>query len=237
MFDATVSDGVLQLRRPGTRWLSTGWDGGFTRADAAYNVSVPEGWERTDLSAYLGTRLDRAGFDESGPALLTGVDLTHARGARMGPVEVYATAGVSNPAALPMQAREAADSGSDAESSDDEPRPGTVNLVVGTDRALESAAMANLLTVAVEAKTATLLGETGFTGTTTDAVVVASDPSGRPEQFTGSSTAVGAATRACVRDAVRASLESRYADRQLPTSVDDAEYGVTTDGRADVFSP
>ncbi|MFC6730666.1 hypothetical protein ACFQDG_18600, partial [Natronoarchaeum mannanilyticum] len=41
----------------------------------------------------------------------------------------------------------------------------------------------------------------------------------------------------CVRDAVLASLRSRYADRELPASVADAEYGVATTRSAEVFEP
>jgi len=88
MFEATKRDGVLRLHRPETRWLSTGWDGGMSRADVAYNISVPEGWDSETLHEYVTDRRQRAGFDSSGPALLTGVDLDHARGARSGSVEV-----------------------------------------------------------------------------------------------------------------------------------------------------
>lgn len=231
-FDSTVADGVLQVRRPATRWLSTGWDGGFERADAAYNVGVPDGWDRTDLDSYLDRRRDRAGFDLDGPALLTGVEMRHARGARAAPVVAFATVGLSNPAALPMDP--AAET---PNATDTSPGVGTVNLVVGTDRALDDAALANLLTVAVEAKAATLLAETGFPGTTTDAVIVGSAVDGDRAQFSGSATAVGGAARACVRDAVRGSLRARYATCSLPSSVDDADHGVVTDRRAEVFSP
>ncbi|MFC7044768.1 adenosylcobinamide amidohydrolase [Halobacteriaceae archaeon GCM10025711] len=230
MFETVVRDGVLQVRRPGTRWLSTGWDGGFSTAPAAYNVSVPEGFARTDLAAYLAERRADAGFDDPGPALLTGVDMHHARGARSGPVETVATAGVNNPAALPM-----------APTGDPDPateqRPGTVNVVLGTTRALPDGALANLVAVAAEAKAATLLHETGFPGTTSDAVVVGMDPDGDPATFSGSSTAVGAAARACVREAVRASLAARYETESPPASVADAPYGVATNREAAVFVP
>ncbi|UWG46791.1 Adenosylcobinamide amidohydrolase [Halanaeroarchaeum sp. HSR-CO] len=235
MFDPTVREGVLQVRRSGTRWLSTGWAGGFETAGAAYNVSVPEGWERTDLGAYVDERRERAAFDVAGPALLTGVDLTHLRGARSGPVEVFATAGVSNPAALPMAPEEGAAPATDAAPTGD--HAGTVNLIVGTTRALDDAAVANLLSVAVEAKTATLLATTGYPGTTTDAVIVGTDPAGEPAPFSGSATEVGAAARACVRDAIRASLDSRYEGGELPASVAEADHGVETTRRASVFVP
>ncbi|QLG29553.1 adenosylcobinamide amidohydrolase [Halorarum halophilum] len=248
MFEATVDEGVCQLRRPGTRWLSTGANGGESVADAAYNLTVPEGWPETDLAAYVREHRDRAGFAADGPALLTGVDQTHARRARRGPVEVIATAGVSNPAALPVGDFEPGPV-FDGKHEDDEPnrrssegsqadseRVGTVNLVVGTTRALAPGALANLVAVAAEAKAATLLAATGFPGTTTDAVVVGCDPGGDPAAFSGSATVVGDAARVCVRDAVLASLESRYsaANRRAPESVAAAEYGVVADGEATV---
>ncbi|QLH77202.1 adenosylcobinamide amidohydrolase [Halosimplex rubrum] len=243
MFESRVSADVLRVRRPDTRWLSTGFAGGYQRADAAYNCTVPEGFDRTDLSAYVAERRERAGFSDEGPAMLTGVELRHARRARLDGVEVVATAGISNPAHLSMdgeRAAERADSGG-GETGDDPPRPGTVNLVVGTTRALDEGALATLLATAVEAKTATLLAETGFTGTTSDAVVVGSDPSGEPAAFAGSATPVGRATRVCVRDAVRASLAARYGGMAgdgsgdaVPESVAAAEYGVRSSGRAAV---
>jgi adenosylcobinamide hydrolase len=255
MFEATVRDGVLRLRRPGTRWLSTGWNGGCSRAAAAYNVTVPEGFERTDLGEYRDERLARAGFinesdrgrDDAGrdtdgdpPTLFTGVAMEHARGARRGPVVAYATAGLSNPAMLPMapagEANGAGDLKGDEPATEEPPRrPGTINLVVGTTRRLADGAAANLVAVAAEAKAATLLATAGVPGTTSDAVAVADDPAGEPAAFSGSATPVGAAARVCVRDAVRASLRSRYPDGDLPGPAGDAEHGVVADGRAEVF--
>jgi adenosylcobinamide hydrolase len=234
-----VSAGVVRLAAPGSRWLGTGHEGGYCEADAAYNVSVPEGFGRTDLSAYARERRERSGYSTPGPTLLTGVDARHARGARRGPVTVVATAGVSNPAALPV---EGVDDSVDREEFDGVPEvhdggPGTVNLLVRADRALTDGALATLLGVVVEAKTATLLARAGFPGTTTDAVVVGCDPDGDPVNFAGSATGVGAAARACVREAVGASLDARYAETALPGSVRDAEYGVATTGRATVFDP
>ncbi|WP_290813134.1 adenosylcobinamide amidohydrolase [Halovivax sp.] len=274
-FESTRSGGVLRVSRPGTEWLHTGWDGGRRVADAAYNVSVPEGWRCEELAPYLADRLAAAGFDEPGPTLLTGVGLQHARGARCGPVTAFATAGLSNPAALPSEpsggalpdgrlvaagsseaeprtATEDGDRGDSVADPRDDPRPpgagspddprppgaGTINVIVGTDRALAGGALANLVAVAAEAKAATTLAATGFPGTTTDAVTVGHDPDGPPVEFSGSATRVGAATRACVREAVAASLGSRYAgEDSIPKSVADARYGVSTDVRADVFRP
>lgn len=246
MFEATVRDGVCRLAGPEARWLATGWDGGYATADGAINVSVPEGFDRTDLADYVAARRERAGFDGGGPALLTGVDQTHARGARAGTVTVVATAGLSNPAALPVgestcrctgEGSTPQDTPGPERAADSGFRPGTVNLLVGTTRSLSDGALATFLATAVEAKTATLAAETGFTGTTSDAVAVGCDRSGHPAAFAGSATAVGEATRACVRDAVRASLASRYPDGDVPARVADAAHGTVTTGRPTRFRP
>jgi len=99
VIDSDRTDDRLTLHRPGTRWLSTGFDGGFREADAAHNLTVPEGFDRTDLATYASERLGDA---PPGPTLFTGVSQRHARGARRGPVTAVATGGLSNPAGLPM---------------------------------------------------------------------------------------------------------------------------------------
>ena len=246
VFEPTVRDEVCRLRRPGTRWLSTGHAGGESRADAAYLLSVPEGWGDVDIAAYVDDRLDGAGFaaaasgSTSAPALLTGVSMRHARRARLDPVEVVATAGVNNPAVLPVdEAGGVGDAGersagSGGDTSPDHRHDGTVNVVVGTTRSLAPGALPNLLSVAAEAKAATLLARVGVPGTTSDAIVAGCDPEGETAAFSGSATPVGSAARVCVRDAVSAALASRYADESPPASVDDAAYGVVSDARARV---
>ncbi|MFC7073943.1 adenosylcobinamide amidohydrolase [Halovenus rubra] len=233
MFETEVCEGVLQVCRPSTLWLSSGWQGGTQQGATAYNISVPEGWDRQDLDSYVRERQERAGFYREGPTLLTGVNLSHARGARYGPVTVYATAGVSNPGVLPSEPPASSQSDATKEPDTD---GGTVNLIVGSERALGDGALANLLAVVVEAKTATLLAETGFPGTTTDAVIVGCDPNGQPAQYSGTATPVGAAARACTRDALLASLGSRYPNSEYPATLEDAEYGVQTTVMPDVFT-
>lgn len=242
VFECDRADDRLTLRRPGTRWLSNGFDGGYREADAAHNLTVPEGFDRTDLAAYAAERL---GDRPNGPTLLTGVGQRHARRARLGPVEAVATAGLSNPAALPVPAGENADvqpaphetKGCGGAQGKPGSRPGTVNVFVGTTRALGDGALAGLLAAAVEAKAATLLAAADVPGTTTDAVAVGCDPAGEFARFAGSATPVGNAARACVREAVLASLESRYEGDGGPPSLEDARYGVVTDETADVFEP
>lgn len=231
MFEATVGDEYCRLARPGARWLSTGPAGGFVTADDAVNLTVPEGFDRTDLASYVADRRAAAGYSGNGPALLTGVEMAHARGRRAGSVTVIATAGLSNPASLPVEdprRTDPAESGPGPPSDRDQP-PGTVNCLVGTTRSLAAGTLVELLATAVEAKTATLRSLTGFTGTTSDAVAVGCDPAAEPATFAGSGTALGGATRACVRDAVAASLASRYPGGELPARVADADHGAVTD--------
>ena len=238
MFETTVQDGVCQIRREGAHWLSTAWDGGYRTANAVYNVTVPEGFERTDLDTYRAERLSAAGFS-LGPTLLTGVHMEHARCARSGPVSVLATAGLSNPAALPMSgADEAGDGDGTASNPADSHdwRPGTVNVIVGADRELDDGTLATLLATAVEAKAATLLDAADVPGTTSDAAIVGCVPSAESAPFAGSATEIGAAARVCVRDAIRASLAARYDGDALPT-VGDAAYGVVTERETEVFEP
>ncbi len=259
MFETRREADVATLARPGTTWLSTGWRGGQREADAAHWLTVPEGWDPEDLAAAVTDRLAVVGVDRADdPVLLTGVSIDHLRGARCGPVVAYATAGLSNPAALPMDPV-----GGDLPSVGDRPDggdlpaadglpdgdvgPGTVNVAVGTPLSLAPGALANLVAVAAEAKAATLLHHAGFPGTTTDAVLVACDGCENPSEaagdgdapraFSGSATRLGGATRACVRDAVAAALAARYEDGSPPASVEAADHGVSTDAPAEVFDP
>jgi len=236
MFDARTRAGVCQCHAEGTRWLGTGDAGGYRRADAVYNVTVPEGFDRTDLERYVDERRRGADFDLDGPGLLTGVDVANARCARADSVTAVATVGVSNPAPLPLEPDQTGSAGPTPDDAADW-RPGTVNLVVGTDRALADGTLAELLATCVEAKAATLSKLVGVPGTTSDAAFVGTNPDGDPAEFAGSATAVGSAARACVRDAIRASFEARYADEDPPSSVDEAPYGVVTDRTATVFEP
>ncbi len=238
LFKTTVRAGVLQARRRQTEWLSTGFDGGRHVADAVYNITVPEGWNETGLREYVDRRLERAGFEPSAPALLTGVDQRHARCAVCDPVSVIVTAGVSNPTTVPPVAGGglATENETDAEGPNRGDgkgfQPGTINILAVTNHSLPAGALANLVSVVTEAKTATLLRLTGFSGTTSDAVIVGTDPSGQPAKFSGSATAVGRAARACVRDALTASLASRYRDEPIPESVKAAAYGCETTDRS-----
>ncbi len=229
MFEYERTEDRLTLRRPGTRWLSNGVESGIVTADAAHNLTVPEGFDRTDLTAYATERL---GETPAGPTLFTGVSQSHARGARAGPIEAVVTAGVSNPAILPIGEPPTSTTSHDRT---ERSGPGTVNVFVGADRALSDGGLIELSATAVEAKTATLLERVGCTGTTSDAIAVGGTSDGDPATFAGSATELGNATRICVRDAIVAALDARY--EGSPPAPEEAAHGTVTAGSATVFSP
>jgi adenosylcobinamide hydrolase len=231
MFEYERRGDRLTLRRPDTRWLSTGFDGGYASADAAHNLTVPKGFERTDLSAYAAERL---GSVPDGPTLLTGVEQANARGTRDGDIEVVATAGLSNPAVLPVDG-DPGGQGADGPDPDRAAEPGTVNVFVGSAEPLTDGGLAGLLATAVEAKAATLSAVAGCTGTTSDAVVVGCPDEPGGTSFAGSATAIGNAARVCVRDATRAALSARY-DGGVPDPEETA-HGAVASGRGTPFRP
>lgn len=230
MFEYERTTDRLTLSRSDTRWLSNGFDGGYVTADAAHNLTVPEGFKRTDLAAYA---FERLGTESDGPTLLTGVGQTNARGARCGPVEAVVTAGLSNPALLPIDTTRSPPDR--ANKPDTAPETGTVNILLGSSEPLTDGGLAGLLATAVEAKAATLVERAGCTGTTSDAVVVGcpnNSTGGKP--FAGSATEIGNAARVCVRDAVLAALSARYDELPDPRG---AEYTTVTSETATLFDP
>lgn len=233
MFDHEQTDDRLTIRRPGTRWLSNGFNGGHVTADAAHNLTVPTGFERTDLTRYVAKRLGSA---PEGPTLLTGVQQVNARGARDDPIEVVATAGLSNPAVLPVG--ENLDAGGSYRSIPDRGfDPGTVNIFVCSAEPLTDGGLAGVLATAVEAKTATLSAIAGCTGTTSDAIAVGCPDEDGGAPFAGSATAIGNATRICVREAISGALAAHYDGIDDLPDHEEAPHGIATTGRATPFQP
>lgn len=228
MFETAHSDGVLQFARQNTKWISSGWNGGITTAHSAYNISVPEPWERTDLETYAENRRNQAGFSTAGPSLFTAVAIDHAYCASDASVTVIATAGLSNPTMYRPNPSESSTNAAGRET------PGTVNLLLGIERNLPDHCLIEVLCGAIEAKTLTLYQETGIPSTTTDAVIAGSAPTGKQSRFAGSATALGQAVRRCTRDAILASLHSRYPEQQYPRDKTDAEYGITLTGNTTI---
>ncbi len=228
MFETTHNEGVLQLAYRNAKWVSSGWNGGITTAHSAYNISVPDPWEHTDLGTYEENRRSQAGFSTPGPSLFTSVSLEHAYITTDYPVSVIATAGLSNPTNY-----QSPTSRSSGDSANREAR-GTVNLLLGIERNLPDHCLIEVLCGAIEAKTLTLLQETGIPSTTTDAAIAGCTQTDEELQFAGSATDLGQAVRRCTRDAILASLHSNYPNQQYPSDETDATYGITLTGTTTV---
>jgi len=172
--------------------------------------------------------------------------MVHAYGARLGSVVAYATVGLSNPAMLPMDPTGVTGATDDA--GDSEPgaaastgnRPATRYGQPGSrnDAAARRRRGGEPRRGRGRGEGATLFATAaGVPGTTTTR---RGGRRRRPDRgagggFSGSATPVGAAARVCVRDAVRASLRSRYPDGDLPGPAADAEHGVVADERTAGF--
>ncbi len=230
LFDFTAKTLLLRFKAP-QRVLSslTGWADNITAvgnhytAPPSWPVTHRLGFERTNARA-----LKLFGLSAASTAFLyTGADMDHlayaeaeSDGLRAG---VLATAGVKGNAM-----RASADSGDYVE-------PGTINLIILTNRALTPGAMSRALITATEAKTAALedldirSSYSGLpaTGTGTDNILVASG-AGPAADLTGGHARLGGliarATRQAVLEAIQKQnrlgperdIFQRLAERRIP---------------------
>ncbi|GAA5160265.1 adenosylcobinamide amidohydrolase [Ornithinimicrobium tianjinense] len=179
--------------------------GGLVRPRWVANLTVEDGFARTDLDAYVAERLASTPVDAAlaGTALLTAADVTRVeRAGEPGPtgdVTAWATVGVTKPT---WAARE------QAEVRDGIPAPGTVNIVVALPAALTGSALVQAVGTVTEAKAQALVaaGVPG-TGTASDAVVVLC-PEGEEVPFAGVRSPWGQAVARAVHRAVAAGLEA-----------------------------
>ena len=190
--------------------------GGWTRARNIVNMWVPKNYQGADPARDLGAFIAEAGLKGDTVGLMTAVRSEFAvqrwAEVRQVTVGVIATAGVSNATAagLALGNRAAA--------------PGTINLVLLVDTQLMPAAMVNAVITATEAKARALReldvrcatsGELA-TGTSTDAVVVATTDRGRPWPYAGPATEIGHTLAQLVHAAVRQAVleyNARVRDR------------------------
>lgn len=208
LFDAPAKTLLLRLAGPQTVLSSlSGWHDGITTVGNHY-FSPPSwpvihhlGLEKTEATvlSLLGLR------QQSSVLLYTGADMdnhafavTSAEGLRVG---VLATAGVAGNAL-----RASVDSGAHVE-------PGTINLMILSNRQLTPAAMAGALITATEAKTAALedldirSSHSGApaTGTGTDNVLIVAGE-GPAATMTGGHTKLGELIAKAVHQAVREAI-------------------------------
>jgi adenosylcobinamide hydrolase len=159
--------------------LSSGVDGGRKAVKNILNIQVPHDFPHTDAARYIkeiGTsmKLDGGYF-----ALLTAVEMKNVQILSDACVTVFVTAGVSNPSSL-----------------------GTINIIVISSETLSEGAIAGTIVTATEAKTRALLDKgLQFTGTTSDAIIVAYENSGEgdPILYSGLATPFGSTVAKLVR--------------------------------------
>jgi adenosylcobinamide hydrolase len=183
--DVLVIEGCFEV-------LSTGVGGGRRRVKHILNIQVPYNFSHADPEGYINGVARSLHLDSDYVALLTAVAMKNVQIVEQDYITIFATAGVTHPCSI-----------------------GTINLIIVSSRELSEGAMANAIITATEAKTSTLfdLGFT-FTGTTTDAVVVAFEREsvGETVTYSGPSTEFGRKVTQMVRLGVKNGLIAQHGD-------------------------
>ncbi len=172
------------------RAASTGVDGGLRNIATILNRTVPINFDHNDPLAYIQEILAAKGYGTDAFGLLTAVEMHNLCVMQYDYITVFVTAGVSNP-------------------NPDPTKPHTINIIVTSDESLSDAAVLETIITATEAKAHALrnLGR-DFTGTTSDAVVVAGILADQPQHvYAGTFTEIGRRVYDAVLTGVTASLD------------------------------
>jgi adenosylcobinamide amidohydrolase len=195
---------VLYSQQPLTVLSSAVVGGGLVRVRYLLSRYVHRDYHCLDPVADLVAFARSQGISEAFVGQMTAVSLQKARvitlRAETLTVAAVVTAGLSNAATPGLSAP--VTSG-----------PGTINMILLIDACLSPAAMVNAVITATEVKTHVLMSHgvctpEGYaaTGTSTDAVAVASTGSGTPLAYAGPVTLVGWLIGRCVRTALAEAL-------------------------------
>lgn len=179
--------------------------GGVTRARYIISRHVDKHYNHPEPNHDLQNFAQGYGIAEPFVGLMTAVYLDRAQTATLHHQELtvtaVVTAGLSNPTAAGL-------------SPPVRLRPGTINLILLVDAHLTTAAMVNAVITATEVKTDILLQQGvdtpeghRATGTSTDAIVVASTGRGQPLSYTGPATPVGWLIARSVRQSLSRALK------------------------------
>ena len=163
--------------------LSSGLNGGWKDVEHIFNHTVPENFDDLDPIDYLESVAEKLSAS-SYFGLLTSVPMDKLAVVREDEVTAFVTAGVKNP----------------------NESIGTINTILVIDANPSDGAMVNAVITSTEAKTAALL-ELGhnFTGTNTDAVIVART-SGKYYEYAGPASELGKKIWYVVKKGVKESL-------------------------------
>jgi adenosylcobinamide hydrolase len=196
---------------------SAAYHGGFRKVKAILNVEVPEGYSTPNLHAdpmpLISASSAKVGVKDDFVCMITAVKVSNFSLALMKneefSVSVAATAGCTNAETA-------------GENLSDKMIPGTINIIVVVDGNPTESNQVSLVITATEAKTAALnrldirsaySGDLA-TGTTTDAVVVASTNRGSVIEYGGPSSKLGQMVSKCVRTVVTEAVLKQ--DKKLP---------------------
>jgi adenosylcobinamide hydrolase len=165
------------------RSVSTGPGGGIGTVSTLLNHTVPPEWEGRDPLRELTTVTSREGLPGDFFGLLTAVKMRHLCILQYDFVTVFISAGIGP--------------GS----------PGTINIIVSSSQGMSDAALAGAIITATEAKAEALRGRGHpFSGTPTDAIIVASEGTGI-HPYAGSLTEVGTRIHTAVLFGVSEALQ------------------------------
>ena len=169
--------------------LSTGVDGGRRATKNILNIQVPHDFSHDDPKSYIEGVAASLKLEGNCIALLTAVEMKNVQILNDACVTVFITAGF-NPSSF-----------------------GTINIIVISSTTLSEGAIAGTIITATEAKAHALFDKgLHFTGTTSDAVVVAYENTGgdAPILYSGPATAFGGRVTKLVRLGVKDALKAHY---------------------------
>jgi adenosylcobinamide hydrolase len=154
------------------------------------NVQVSHDFSHDDPKSYIKGVAASMALQGGYLALLTAVEMKNVRILSDACVTVFVTAGLTNPSSF-----------------------GTINVIVISSEALSEGAIVGTIITATEAKTRALIDKgLQFTGTTSDAIVVAYEKSseGEPILYSGPATPFGSRVAKLVRLGVKEALKAHY---------------------------
>ncbi|AEA47014.1 adenosylcobinamide amidohydrolase [Archaeoglobus veneficus] len=180
-----VEDNTLVIEGP-FEALSSGLLGGWRRVEHVFNHTVSEDFDYANPVEYLRRTAEKLGL-RNYFGLLTSVPMDKLAIVSVDDVTAFVTAGVIN-------------------HNEKIANVGTINIVVVIEAGVSEGGMVNAVITATEAKSTALLEEGHkFTGTNTDAVVIAKT-GGRYYEYAGPSSELGRKIWRAVKEGVKESL-------------------------------
>ncbi|MGZ4905119.1 MAG: adenosylcobinamide amidohydrolase [Halobacteriota archaeon] len=191
-----VLDRVLVLKG-NFEALSSGVDGGRRAVKNILNIQVPHDFSHDDPKSYIAGIAASLALKRGYLALLTAVEMKNIRILSDACVTVFVTAGLTNPSSF-----------------------GTINIIIISSETLSEGAIAGTIITGTEAKTRALIDKgLEFTGTTSDAVIVAyeNNGEGEPILYSGPATPFGNRVAKLVRLGVKEALKAHYGSDDVDT--------------------